>query len=238
MEKILVELINSPDKSLKITEKFIIKRITFRNDIDLIILDLQQNDKVYKGLAMIKGITYPIPKIYDILIVEKIYLKYSEEFELKLFIEGEINPIKEEKIILAVKHNYSFENENIYETLSSIAQLDISKMNTDLFKTININGNIATIKSISNSKIYNLKFELNLSNIFNSKDFLWISCYYLEEDKIEINNLTTFELLNEKRLIHFLDKNLLENISLFQVIDINKGNIILINCKQNIFVLH
>ena len=37
---------------------------------------------------MIKGNTFPIPKVYSFLSVNKISLKYSHDFSLKLFIEG------------------------------------------------------------------------------------------------------------------------------------------------------
>ena len=90
MEKLINNLLNSKEKSIAINEKFVVKKIEMRNDIDLIILDLQQNNELYEGIVMIKGLTFPLPNINDIILAKKMYLKYSKEFQLKLHIEGKI----------------------------------------------------------------------------------------------------------------------------------------------------
>ena len=80
MEALLNHLLQTEDKIIAVNERFIVKNIEMKNEFDLIQLDLQQNDILYQGLVMIKGTTFPIPKKADILLLEKMYLKYNEKF--------------------------------------------------------------------------------------------------------------------------------------------------------------
>ena len=70
---------------------------------------------------MEKGLTFPIPKKGDIILIEKIYLKYNQLFQFQVYIEGNIiqenNEIKAEEI----QNVFSFEQNHIFETLSAIS---------------------------------------------------------------------------------------------------------------------
>ena len=134
------------------------------NEIDLIKIDLQQNDKLYKGFAMIKGNTFPLPDTNDKLLVNKLYLKYNENFQLKVYIEGTI--IKEKLPVQVVKETFSFEYLDIFNTLSDISNIALPKAKSSIFIIININDDNIQIKSISDLKIYNLQLKPNqLKNI-------------------------------------------------------------------------
>ena len=49
METLLNQLLQNEEKSITTNERFIVKNIEMMNEIDLIQLDLQQNDKLYQG---------------------------------------------------------------------------------------------------------------------------------------------------------------------------------------------
>ena len=238
MENIINQLIEQPDKSLKINERFLVKNVDLRNDLDQIRLDLQQDDKEYKCLVMEKGYTFPIPAQNDILLVDTIYLKYSQEFQFKLYIKGKIdknNKTLENKKVL---HEYSFEYKYIFDTLSKISNVTIFKDKSSVFRIINIvhdENYIAHLRDLSDSKIYYLNLDKNKLNIIKKDKFLWIYNYEKKEDCIFDNKLTTLEILEEDKMISFLDRYFYDkNITIFEVIDIDSGNITLINKKKEI----
>ena len=238
MENIINQLIEQPDKSLKINERFLVKNVDLRNDLDQIRLDLQQDDKEYKCLVMEKGYTFPIPAQNDILLVDTIYLKYSQEFQFKLYIKGKIdknNKTLENKKVL---HEYSFEYKYIFDTLSKISNVTIFKDKSSVFRIINIvhdENYIAHLRDLSDSKIYYLNLDKNKLNIIKKDKFLWIYNYEKKGDCIFDNKLTTLEILEEDKMISFLDCYFYDkNITIFEVIDIDNGNITLINKKKEI----
>ena len=238
MENIINKLIEQPDKNLKINERFLVKNVDLRNDLDQIRLDLQQDDKEYKCLVMEKGYTFPIPAQNDILLVDTIYLKYSQEFQFKLYIKGKIdknNKTLENKKVL---HEYSFEYKYIFDTLSKISKVTIFKDKSSVFRIINIvhdENYIAHLRDLSDSKIYYLNLDKNKLNIIKKDKFLWIYNYEKKEDCIFDNKLTTLEILEEDKMISFLVRYFYDkNITIFEVIDIDNGNITLINKKKEI----
>ena len=232
MEKLINILLNSKEKSIAINEKFVVKKIEMRNDIDLIILDLQQNSELYEGIVMIKGLTFPLPNINDIILAKKMYLKYSKEFQLKLHIEGEI--ILESYISSKPKKKISFAYINMFNTLSGISKVTLPKINSMIFMVEEIEKNIAHIKSISNSEIYYLQLK---NQKFKLKNFIWIYYYELSDHNILLNKLSTIEILDEEGVLKILETLHFENVKLFQIIDINNDNIILINSNGILFSL-
>ena len=188
---------------------------------------------MYEGLVLIKGLIFPIPKKDEILLVEKMYLKHNQEYELKLFIEGKIDKDSESPSLEGNIKNYSFEYEVIYKTISELTNIPLYKINSTIFRIINfLDVKTINIKSISDSNNYVLELKQKQINEYKPGDFLWISYYQTINNKIISNNLTIFEILSEDKLIEFLDMIPMENINLFQVVDINNNDIILIDRKQ------
>ena len=202
---------------------------------------MQQKDEEYKGLVIKKGETFPLPQLNNILLIEKIYLKYSQEFQFKLFIKGKVdNENKKQKFDNKVNKYYSFEYLFIFDTLSKITKTIVFKNNSSIFRITNINHEddkyIAKIKDISNSKIYKLNLKQEQFESYKLDNFLWIYNYELKNEICLGNDLTTFEISNEERLISLLDGYFYDkNISLFEVIDINNDKIILINIHSKIY---
>jgi len=94
------------------------------------------------------------------------------------------------------------------------------------------------IKCLSNSTEYILEMKKNkFSTLLEENNFLWINYYESEVNKILLNKFSTFEVLNEERLLHILETLSFENIKLFHIIDINDDNFILINSSGKIFEL-
>ena len=234
METIITNLLEKPDKAMKIKEWFLVKEIELRNELDQIRLDLQQDKIEYKGLVMEKGHTFPIPKVNDILFIEEICLKYSQEFQFKLYIKGKVDNKNENIIFGKINKCYSFEYSYIFDTLSTFTHTIVFKNNSSIFRIINFDKDNAQIKNISNSKIYLIK----KLDTFKKNDFLWIYNYEINETNFIKNKLTTLEILNEKKLFRFLDGYFSDkNITIFEVIDIDNDCIILINNQSDIYEL-
>ena len=90
MKEQLIKVIESPNKTQEIQEKFLIECFELNDDLDLIKLTLIKNNSEYKGFMMEKGLTFPIPKKDDIILAKKIYLKYNHLFQFQLYIEGNV----------------------------------------------------------------------------------------------------------------------------------------------------
>ena len=84
MKKLLKKLLETEDKMLECKETFLVKNVKLLNEQDIIVLDLMQNNILYKDISMIKGNIFPIPKENQVIFVEKMYFKINPEFELKL----------------------------------------------------------------------------------------------------------------------------------------------------------
>ena len=233
MEELFNSLLEKEDKIIIVNEKLIVKKIEMKNEIDLIILDLQKNNNLYQGLAMEKGYIYPIPKLNDVLSIRKIYLKYDGQFQLKLFLEGII--LKDEQIYLKENIMNVYNYSKIFKILASIAKKNISTIDSSIFIISNIIGNKIEVKALNNSKIYFIE-----SKYVNKKidDFLWIYYYEIKEDKIIINNLSVLETLNEERLLHLLENHIFENINLFHIVDVTDENYLLIDSNGKLFNLY
>ena len=236
MESLIRELLKKKEKSIECNEKFIVTDIKFIDELDQIIFNLRQNDTIYEGLAMIKGTIFPIPKLYSILSINRIYLKYDEEFILKIFIEGKIEGDTKISELDKSTKIYSFGN-NIIKTISLLTKIDVLGNNSNVFRIIKSEENKIIIKSILESKESIIEIIQSQKNIFKLNDFIWICNYEVEQNRLKTNDLTTIEILEDDKLINFLDNSLEGKKILFQVIDIDKENIILFNKNKKIYKL-
>jgi hypothetical protein len=185
---------------------------------------------------MIKGTIFPIPKLYSILSINRIYLKYDEEFILKIFIEGKIEGDTKISELDKSTKIYSFGN-NIIKTISLLTKIDVLGNNSNVFRIIKSEENKIIIKSILESKESIIEIIQSQKDIFKLNDFIWICNYEVEQNRLKTNDLTTIEILEDDKLINFLDNSLEGKKILFQVIDIDKENIILFNKNKNIYKL-
>ena len=235
MKDLLIQLLATPDKILEANGIFLVENVELKNDLDLIELNLSKDGIEYQGIVMIKGLLYPLPKIGDIISISKIYLKYNQIFEFKVYIEGKViqgNKIKIEKS----KDIFSFTNDDIFNTLSKILSIKSIKKST-IFIIQKVKGNEATVKSLSDSKDYSLEFNLYYLDMLKEKSFLWLNSHELLDNKIETNKLTTFEILDDEQLAKIMNIINFDNLSIFKVIDVDKDFIVVMNVNYKIFNL-
>ena len=183
MKDELIKLFETPNKLLEVNDIFFVEDVELKDELDLIELSLSKDGIEYQGIVMIKGLLYPIPKIGDKITINKIYLKYNQIFEFKVYVEG--NVIQEKNTIKSEKSQnvFSFTNNDIFETLSKI--LDIKSINkSTIFIIQKVKGNEATVKSLSDLKEYSLEFSLYYLDMLKEKSFLWLNSYELHDNKI------------------------------------------------------
>lgn len=232
MENLLKKLLETEGKIIECKEKFLVKDVKLLNDLDLIVLDLMQNNILYKDISMIKGNIFPIPKENQIIFAEKMFFKINPEFKLQLFIEGKIDEksekSKQEQNNVEKNNSFSFEFNEIYKTISTLTGEKLPEKGIMISRIIQISQEgIADIISISNCETYKLQLKKQQAKNYKPNDFLLIICFEVKQNKINTNKMTMFELLSDDRLIDYLDSRLLENVKLFQVLDHRKEDIIL-----------
>ena len=86
MKEALKELISSKDKRIK--SNFIVQIKDIEKELlwDEIRVNIFDNSSLYKNIFLIKGEMHPTPKINDFLIVKEVYLNYSNNYHIKLYI--------------------------------------------------------------------------------------------------------------------------------------------------------
>ena len=240
MKELLLNVLESPNKTVELNDKFFVEHVEIDDDLDLIIVNLRKDKNIYKGIAMEKGLTYPVPREGDIILAKTMYLKYNSLFILKLYINGNIFDKEEEINSEDVQSVFSFEENYIFQTISSILGINIINSCSTIFVVKKIIGNYSELKSLCDSKQYELSFlELNTVPIkkFEENSFLWINFHELKNDKVVHNKLTTYETLNNEQIARILNLTYFNNLSLFKVIDINEDTIIVININFKILNL-
>lgn len=235
MKDLLLKLLETSNKSLEIKDKYLVKNVELKDNLDLIELTLHKDNSEYKGIVMEKGLTFPIPRKDDIILTKKIYLKYNILFQFQVYIEGNVANENEEIKIENIQNTFSFEQNDILDTFSKISNIKLENSCSTIFIIESRLGNCSTVKSLSDLKQYSLEINLDPNNAFKSKSFLWINFHKLKNNKVDCNKLTTFEIMNDEQLARILNLMCFKNLSIFKVVDINEENIVVININYNIF---
>ena len=245
MEELIIKLLDKPDKTILLEkdeeENFIINDIRQNhnlNTLDLIEIDLRKNENIYKSLVMEKGKVYPIPKEFNLISIKKLSLKYDREYNLRLYMEGDVSIPKYEDLILnKITKTYFFDSDDIFSTFKNLTGISNLSNESAIFQVLKIENHIADIQSISGLDV--LKLNINQLQI-DKDDFLWINFFGSYLDKIVVNKLTMFEKLDNNKLAEVLNYSPLsfKGVYLLQVIDIDKDNIILIDSIKTIYQLN
>ena len=133
MKELLLNVLESPNKTVELNDKFFVEHVEIDDDLDLIIVNLRKDKNIYKGIAMEKGLTYPVPREGDIILAKTMYLKYNSLFILKLYINGNIFDKEEEINSEDVQSVFSFEENYIFQTISSILGINIINSCSTIF---------------------------------------------------------------------------------------------------------
>lgn len=239
MEEIIKKLVESKDKKIEVNQYLLVLKVTLINESDLIVLDLEKDNKIYKDLVMIKGKIYPIPKIGDILLVNKMYLKINENFKLKLYIEGSIDKYKLLSRNINIKYEYiSFDINSIYESLENISKINLFPIDFLILQILNNGEEIIEVKDIISFNDYYIKKKEYQIDLMDDEEFLLI--YNCEIKNLEVigNNLTIVETLNEEKLVRLFSIYQFQQSEIFKVIDIDNDKFLLIDINENFYYLY
>ena len=82
---------------------------------------------------MEKGLTFSILRKDDIILAKKIYLKYNKLFQFQVYIEGNVTNENEEIKIENIQNISSFEQNDIFDTLSKISNIKLENSCSTIF---------------------------------------------------------------------------------------------------------
>ena len=231
------------NKGIELNCDAVVRKVNIDDQNDFIELDIEENNVLFGNLTLIKGETYPLPKIEDTINIKKIYFNLDRLFNFKVFAQGKTKPTLKSEILLNI-HNevYSFEKNKVLESLKKL--FDIKE---------NIFTNLFRVDMLySEEKYYVLlclgelkEYKINASNIpfqLKKNEFILISNYSINESSNEIifNKITLMTELNEEELFIYIDSYYRQNtdkLLLFKIIDINEKYFMLINRFNDIYKL-
>ena len=214
MEEYIKMLLTDRNKSAKIKIKGRIQKII--DEGEYLSVKVECDDGIYKGLTIIKSDIFPIPNANDSILIDEIQYKYDEYFKLRLFIKAKLIEEKNMSINASntIQRDYNFTTDNIISNLKDLLNID-KELFSNLFEVDSINEKTYSVKCLENNELYLMSKINNIpENYLNPKDIIYISNYYVENDKnnisdktIQFNELTLIEKVNEENLFILLENN-------------------------------
>ena len=157
-----------------------------------------------------KGDIYPNPELNHKIIINKFYYKHDDNFQLRMFISAQIigKEEKEENSNSRIINGQilDFSKNNITKTLKNI--FNITKdLKSGVFIVDTINQNEYTLKYfIKNDKFILKKKTDFLDYSLNLADIIYINDYYIEEENINLTQISFIEKLNDEKLFIILQE--------------------------------
>ena len=112
----------------------IVKKVNIDDQNDFIELDIEENNPLFEALTLIKGETYPLPKVHDIINIKEISFDFDNFFNFKVFAKGKIKQTSEDMTTSKIYNEiYSFAKNEILESLKKLIGIK-EKIFTGLFK--------------------------------------------------------------------------------------------------------
>ena len=240
-------------KVIKLNQIGKIVEIHFKNK-DYISLNIENDETLYKGLIIIKGEIFPIPRINDLIEIQEISFKYDHSFQLKFFIKGKlllgnsknilVNGEKKEKrtidltelnIVSTLKKSFNI-NKHLFSNLFIVCESRQSSTNIDSTENKKISN---LLKSMENMTIYSLE---NSLNIFQKNDILFINHFDIIQNKIELTPFSLIEKLSDEKLFLLIQNNhdLKSKYFYGKIVEINDylKIIYIINNKKKLFTMN
>ena len=208
----------SRSKETEISIEPQIAQIAFKDEF--IFIDTVYKDFYFKGLTIMKGDIFPVPKRYNKILIDKFYLKHDDYFQLRMFISAkiinnedkELNKEKQKNLnyIIANKENFDFYEPNIDITLKNIFNIH-NDLKSDLFFVdsikINEKGAEYLLKYFKKNESFTLvKKSDDLEYTLELKDIIYINDYYIEENKINLTKISFIEKLTDEKLFVLLQE--------------------------------
>ena len=243
MDKIinLKQLFQRSDKSIEIEIKLKLESITSKNE--LIFIDIFHSENYYKGLTIMKSDIFPKPSSESIILTQKIYYKFDEVFQQRLFLKAKISEEStNEKISNTIALNtLDFTEGRIRETLKKYLNIK-EDLSSNLFIVHAINEDEYLLQLFKKKELFTLekKYEF-LDYSLNLKEIIYISDYYLEEKNIKLTQISLIDKLSEEKLFILLQEKeeISKNYFWGKIIEKDKKNNIIriMNNNKNIFQL-
>ena len=212
MKMNIINLLKSPQKSVKVNIKAKIKDINSQEEY--ISVTIECDDGIYKGLTINKSDIFPIPMKDNLIEINRMQYTYDEDFNQRIFIEAKL--IQEENISIINDNNniilldYDLTINNITNTLKNI--LNINKpLISKIFIVISADENTYSLKCLENNELYIIsKRSNNFVYNFSPKDIIYINNFYFEKDnsrRIEFSQITLIEKMTDENLFILLEKH-------------------------------
>ena len=208
----------SRSKQTEISIETQIAQIAFKGEF--IFIDAVYKDYYFKGLTIMKGDIFPVPKRYNKILIDKFYLKHDDYFQLRMFINAKIINNEDKELnegkrgnlnyIIANKEKFDFYVPNIDNTLKNIFNIR-KNLKSDLFFVDSIKNNEKeaeySLKYFKKNESFTLlKKSDDLEYTLELKDIIYINDYYIEEDKINLTKISFIEKLTDEKLFVVLQE--------------------------------
>ena len=221
----------------------IVKKVNIDDQNDFIELDIEENNSLFEILTLIKGETYPLPNIHDIINIKEISFDCDNFFNFRVFAKGKIKQTSEDMMTSKIYNEiYSFAKNEILESLKKLIGIK-EKIFTGLFKVNMVfdKEKYYTLLCLEDLKNYKINAE-NIPFSLQINKFILISNYSLDEKSNEIifNKITLMSELSEEKLLIYIDlyyRKSYDKLILLKVIDINEKYYMLINRYNDIYRL-
>ena len=211
MKENIINLLNSPQKSVKVNIKAKIKDIDCQEEY--MSVSIECDDGVYEGLTINKSDIFPIPMKDNLIEIDCMRYTNDEDFNQRIFINAKL--IKEEKDSISNNNNtissdYNLTSNNITNTLKNL--LNIKKdLISKIFVVISTDENHYSLKCLENNELYTICKSSNiLVYNFRPKDFIYINNFYFEKNNsrsIEFSQITLIEKMTDETLFILLEKH-------------------------------
>ena len=125
MKTNIINLLNSPQKAVKVNIKAKIKEIDSREEY--ISVTIECDDGEYKGLTINKSDIFPIPEKDNLIEIDSMQYTNDENFNQRIFINAKL--IKEENDSISNNNNiilsdYDLTANNITNTLKNLLKIN------------------------------------------------------------------------------------------------------------------
>ena len=215
MKTNIINLLNSPQKTVKVNIKAKIKEIDSREEY--ISVTIECDDGVYKGLTINKSDIFPIPEKDNLIEIDSMQYTNDENFNQRIFINAKL--IKEENDSISNNNNfilsdYDLTASNITNTLKNLLKINKALI-SKIFIAISVDENQFSLKCLENNELYTIcKCGNFVSSNFSQNDIIYINNFYLEKNdsrNIELNQITLIEKMTDENLFILLENH--EDIS-------------------------
>ena len=227
-----------PNKKIKQSFDIIVKKIEKDDYLDLIEIDAECDNILFKNLTISKGEIFPVPNLNDKLSIKRLFIDYDKDItSLRVFLEAEMKEKSKVNNINQIKYqgeSYSFSKAKIVESLKTLCNIEES-LDTSVFRIDSIKDNFYILFSFKDLKSYIFEKDVKIS--YNKSDLILIANFIISNNtEIKLSKISITKKLNEEQLFG-LNRFYDNKIKIFKVIDIDEQYYTLINSERMLYVV-